>query len=133
MATSGNMRYQFRYGNEPGTVVYEGPISMTTATVASPAIKGVSAVTYTSTGAFTITLNRFARALRSFSATHYASTGALLSIIPAGLPATAHTDAQAGSVKYVCVLASTGVRTNVVATDVIWVQFVLGTSMAGAR
>lgn len=134
MATAGNLRYQFRFAHEPNLIDYEGQISMTSATIATvTGIKGVASCVNTATGAFTITLNRKGYYLRDFRATHYASTGALLSIIPAELPATAHADAQAGSVKFLCKLASNGAATNPTATDVLWVRFTISNSVAGAR
>lgn len=133
MATGGNTRYQFRYAHEPGLIDYEGPISMTGATAGSvTALKGVASCTYTSTGAFTLTLNRKARYVRAFNGTHYASGGTLLTVIPAGLPATCNTDVQAGSVKFICKTAA-GTATNPTAGDVLWVQFTVSNSEAGAR
>ena len=133
MASGGNTRYQFRYGHEPGVCVYEGYVTFSSTVAGTAYVKGCSStLTLVSTGAFYLTLNRPAQALRSFQGQHYASAGAVSFIQPYGTPATLATALKTGTIGFI-MRHEDGTETAPVANDNVWLHFTVGTSAAGAR
>lgn len=132
-----HLRNQFKYHVRPGTVDISGYFTVvagTPVTVSVTDCPGVTSVTRSDTGNFTINLDEAALDVVGFKGMHLPASGAILQVIPSTLaPATRKTEALASTLKFDMRTAAAGSETDPTATDQIWVEFTLVRSLAGQR
>jgi hypothetical protein len=129
-------RQQFSYNYRPGSVEVSGyftTVAGTPVTISVTDCPGVTSVTRTDTGNFTINLDTKALDVIWKGGTHQPASGAMCFLLPATLSAsTRKTEAKAGTFK-IDLRAEAGTETDPTATDLLWVNFVIVTSAAGQR